>query len=333
MIYELDRFNRATEPDFQEALRLYARLIPGQIRTQSNEIAYWLDNYSEFHPDEFCVCGLYGNSSIIGYAQFVYLRSDRLLFFDYFLLHEDFRNHGEYLQFIEMLKIWIYEQNWEVDYIATEVVYGYGCQAPNETPPLVRLLHKAGFAVANSLYLQPQLGIDNIQSDIKAHLLIRTTEKMLMIPSNVFLRIVDAIYFRHYKRWYDPFLDPKIEYDELLRKRYTEVEKEAKRHPMIELNGIAATILPVSAPPPGRSKRRSSVSHAALVAALVLTGCFALLLFQKVFSRDLTTIMTFLAGSLVVATTAFALFYNRGERVLAQILKFISSPPSSRKKK
>src|SRR5436190_13628764 len=145
-VHELERFRQASDADFQAALRLYTRLIPGTIRTQSNEIAYWLENYSRYSPDQFCICGLYSDKSIIGFSQFVYLSAERILVFDYILLHEDYRNQGEYHVFFELLQTWVGQQDWEVDYIVTEVPYGYGCAAKNEEPPLVRLLLQSGFA-------------------------------------------------------------------------------------------------------------------------------------------------------------------------------------------
>jgi hypothetical protein len=322
-VYELRRFSRTTDPDFQSALRLYVRLIPGPARTQSNEIVYWLENYQQFKPDEFCVCGFYSNDAIIGYAQFAYFHAERIIAFDYLLLHEAHRGHGEYFQFVKLLKEWIDEQHWELDYVTAEV--SADCDVANDRVRLVDLFQQVGFAVVNCLYHQPHLGLNNPQSDIKVHFLVRPSAKMLTMPAPVFVKIVETIYFKHYQRWYRPFLDAPFEYDKLLRQRFAELTADAEHRKVVELDGIKSPVTAAPTPPAARSRRRRSYLNAVCAAAMVLVICFCLLLFQKIFERDTNTVITYLAASLLVSATAFALFYQKGQWVLGELLKLFKA--------
>ncbi len=324
--YELHRYCRATDPDFLAALRLYSRLIPGPLRTSSNEITYWLEHYQKFNPDELCICGLYCNDTIIGYAEFAYLHQDRVITFDYLVLHEQHRSHGEYFMFVKLLQQWIDEQNWEIDYWVTEVPLVFEDSKPTTATSLVALLHQIGFAVANAPYFQPQLGVNNAQSDLASHFLIRPPSDLIFISSQAYLKLVEAVYFKYYWRWYEPFIDNPDDYKRLLKKRFSEIKSAAQQLKQIDLNGIIkSSDAPTSSPSPTRSKRKQNHINALCAAAVVLLVCFFLLLFQKLFERDVNTVLSLLGASILVACITFALFYTRGKWVLTQVLEFFIS--------
>lgn len=322
MVHELERFKDAADPDFQSALKLYTRLIPGQIRTRANEICYWLDNYHLHSPDEFCVCGFYQNRLIIGYSQFAYFHHERLLIFDYILLHEDFRSGGGYHIFFTLLQNWIEQQNWEIDYIVTEVPYGYGCKDKDEEPPLVRLLLLSGFSVANCLYYQPQLGQDNIESDVRSYLLVRAVDKPSSLPPKSYLHIVKTIYFQHYERWYRPFIGEEVDYGLSLQMRFSEIEASVALRESIVLNGVKTTSERPPVQPPNLSVKSKNFSRSLIASASAIVGCFLLLLMQKLFQRDSSTILSFVSASLIVLAMGFGLFYARGERIFIKLLDF-----------
>lgn len=323
MVHELERFQEATDPDFLLALQLYKRLIPGQIRTRANEICYWLENYGRNSPDEFCVCGLYRDKLIIGYAQFVYFTRERILIFDYILLHEDYREGGGYQIFFSLLQDWVERQNWEIDYIVTEVPYGYGCKNKEEEPPLVRLLIHSGFAVADCLYYQPQLGPDNAESDVKSYLLIRAVEKPSSISSKAYLNIVSTIYFQHYERWYKPFIEEELDYGQPLKGRFAEIELAASNQESIVLNGVKSSAMREFIQPPMPSARLNNIARSLIAVVSVIITCLLLLAFQHLFNRDLHTMTTLAMVSAVVVSLGFALFNPRAERILSTILNFV----------
>ena len=226
---------------------------------------------------------------------------------DYLVLHEQHRSHGEYFQFLKLLKEWLYQQSWEIDYIAAEVAADLAPVNANNTAPLIELFKLAGFLVADCPYHQPQLGVDNEQSDLPAYLLIYCGETVFSLAVPAFLKIVHTIYFQHYERWYRPFIEKSTIYRSLLDKRYDGIRNAAEKLSFIELNGIKQPIesISVSAPAPARSQRNRQLVSSFCAAFLVLIFCFCLLIFQHVFGDSPATVLSYLGASL---TASFAVF-------------------------
>jgi hypothetical protein len=64
--YRLKRFRTSRDPDFAAALILYARNTAAALRTDTNEITYWLDNFSARFGNPFYVFGFYRNRQLVG---------------------------------------------------------------------------------------------------------------------------------------------------------------------------------------------------------------------------------------------------------------------------
>ena len=101
-------------------------------RTNSNKITYWLDrSYREF-GDECCVLGFGVDRRVVGFAEVAFLKSSRVLFFDYLVLHKAHRSRGEYFQFAQLLQEWIDQQQLEFDFTVAEVSFESGTTAPSD---------------------------------------------------------------------------------------------------------------------------------------------------------------------------------------------------------
>ncbi len=166
--YRLRRFTNSKDTDYIDALAIYVESVSPELRTNSNEITYWLDrSYVEF-GDEIVVCGFYLDRQVIGFAQFAFFRSARLLFFDYIALHEDYRCLGEYYQFGRMLQEWIESVGFEFDYAVAEVSFESASDKPTRRSlRLARLFKQLGFGAAECSYHYPPLGDNNPQSGMR----------------------------------------------------------------------------------------------------------------------------------------------------------------------
>ena len=130
--YRLRRFSSSKDPDYPLALAIYLSTVTPDIRTNSNQITYWLDRtYREFN-DEFCVCGFYIDGKVIGFAEFALFRKEGVLFFDYLSLHPDHESQSEYLQFTRMVREWIDRQPFEFDFAVTEITFETAGPEPSE---------------------------------------------------------------------------------------------------------------------------------------------------------------------------------------------------------
>ena len=329
--YELRRYSRSDDRNFQAAIKLYNRTITGPYRTNSNEISYWVDNYERFAPDQFCVTGFYSNELLVGYAQFAYFDNERIVAVDYILLHEHHRSHGEYFQFSGMLQRWIDEQGWAVDYYVAEV-QKEASSSIKAKATLVDLFHLMGFAVADCDYVQPRLGEDNIETDAPSHFLIRATEPRTAISVESFSRILNTLFFKHYGRWYDEFVGDRVGYRKTLQLHLDTLRAEAERKGQVALNGVqdVQELLP---PAPPAELSTTPLKQSLLVSASMLIICGVLLFYQDIFHRDARTVMTFVGASLLISSVSFALFYRRGAWLLRQVMGFLKPNETSRKRK
>ena len=322
--YALRRYLSSKDRDYQAAVDVYLTNIAPGSRTNSNEITYWVDRYPGQFEDEFCVCGFYSDGRVVGFAEFVYFRKERLVFFDYLVLHRNYRTHGEYFQFAKMLKSLIDKERFEFDYAAAEVAYDSAGVTPSERSlALVELFKLVGFSVADCQYYQPPLGLENPQSDMRAYLLVTAREKIHFLKRDTLLDIVKTVYYKHYGRWYAAFLDQPERYTTILDSRIRDLERDTASKDVVVLNGTKLNHPPFPTSAPRRAKRHFPLLMACLASLLILFVCSGLLFLQHAFSAPNTVLVVILTGAILICAVAFSLFYPRGAWILEKVLDAI----------
>lgn len=157
--YSLRQFTSSSDKDFAEALSLYMRYTPPAVRTNTNEITYWIDNAGEYQQNKLLVLGFYCGKRIIGFSEMAYLADSKVLVIDYLAIESSFRKNNVFFEFIEHARSFIAELRLDVRYIVTEIGKFSSTVPPDSSRSLVRLLKFAGFKVAKVTYYQPQLGV------------------------------------------------------------------------------------------------------------------------------------------------------------------------------
>ncbi len=189
-------------------------------------------------------------------AEFACFREERLLIFDYLVVDEDHRRHGEYCQFMQVLRQYIRDERLEFDFAVAEVSYE-SAVASKSSRQLVRLFMREGFSVADCRYHSAVLGLSNPESDIGAHLMISSRQPVASVARDVLLRIVHTIYFLHNERWYFRFIPEKEgreRYHNLLKLRFEQFQDSLRGGSEIKLNGLK--IVPGPVPPLSPARRR-----------------------------------------------------------------------------
>jgi hypothetical protein len=321
----LRRLQDSRDPDYAEIVKIYVASVGPDIRTNSNQITYWLDrSYREF-GDEFIICGFYEGRRIIGFAQMAFLRQHRILFFDYVVLQKGHRSHGEYFQFARMLEEWIVSESLEFDYAVAEVSYESSGQQPSEhSISLVQLFKLIGFGVAQCEYYQPSLGPDNPQSDVRAHLLVASHERLSMLKRETVVHIVRAVYFQHYERWFAPFLADRNSYRAFLEQRLSDLENRLSNRKEVVVNGIRLLHSPNLSPPAPISKRSIPLWRPLFVTLVTGILCIGLFFVQSRAQLPWQAIALLFAGTLLIVSTAFALFDRRTQNVLRSLLNAVT---------
>lgn len=236
--YSLKRFNSSVNPDFAAALLLYTRNTPSNIRTDTNEITYWLDNFSNKFGDDFYVFGFYRNKQLVGYAEAAYFCGERLFAFDYIVIDKIHRRNNVFYEFVDHLKSYMESNRPEYRYAVAEVPYGSGQEYPSqESRLLARLLKMQGFRIIRAPYYQPRLMLEDAESEMSADLLIYSTNGLESIRRDTYLDIVHTVYYKYYLRWKNITPNSLAAYNIHLDSLYSKIKSGVGKKQIILING------------------------------------------------------------------------------------------------
>lgn len=199
--YTIKLFENSESKDFNSALNIYLDEIAFELKTSSQEIIYWINNYSKKFNDELLIFGFYENDSLIGFSQCVYFLNKQFIVIDYFIIASQYRGNHSFQMIVALLKKFFREYNYDYNFIVTEV--------ESDNKILLRLLKQNGFGEIQSKYFQPNLGINNFDSLLEAKLLYYPAEEDKTIKKESYTNIIETIYNDHYIRWYSEFLTTK----------------------------------------------------------------------------------------------------------------------------
>lgn len=150
-VFSIRSFKSAKDRDFIKALRIYDANTHPQSKTDSREIALWLHKGAQRSDGKFYVCGLYISGTLVGYVEFIYLKKERLIHFDYFIIDPERRSAGAFHIFAEQMREFFLEENLEWDFITAEISHldpVDGVSKPAQR--LIRLFRQVGFYVGES---------------------------------------------------------------------------------------------------------------------------------------------------------------------------------------
>jgi hypothetical protein len=238
--YKIKRFSKSDDLGYLRCIDIYLRNTVPALRTETNQISYWLDrlsNSEECDKREIFIFGFYLNNTEIGYAQIMHLKDKKIVIIDYMAIEEKYRKMGAFFQFTDLLHKYIDTYMVGYNYILTEVGYLSNSKKPtNKSQALIRLLKTRGMGIIKALYYQAQLSPYNKESSMQAQLLIYSTTMPSEIKRETYLFIVESILFDHYMYWYEPFLEfnEKILFEKDLKKIFEDIKKNTSS--LVEIN-------------------------------------------------------------------------------------------------
>src|ERR1041385_130836 len=237
--YMLKRFTSSQDPDFAKALLLYVRNTTPDIRTDTNEISYWLEEFTPRFDHPFYVFGFYRNRDLVGYAEAAYFAGPRLFALDYIVIDALHRRNNVFCEFLDHLRDFLEEAHPDYRYAVAEVCYGPGQTVPSPTARLLtRLLKLHGFQVIKSRYYQPKLTMDYVESEMCADLLIYSATHLETIHTETFTEIVSTLYYKYYLAWQDNAPASRQErYKRYIDGLYSKLEANLRGEKTISVNG------------------------------------------------------------------------------------------------
>jgi len=217
--YEIKRLLKSTDEDYIKSLCIYNEYTPVDIKTNTNEITYWLDNQTTQNDFELLLFALYLDGQIIGFAMLVYFTNRRAIVYDYIAMYSQYRVNAAYFAYMSLINSYIITNNILVDYFAVEISNkNEGLGIDKESLIFQKLLCLEGFGVVDTQYITLPIGIDNFESSFNAFLYVKKSgDKLININRDTILNIVKGIYYDYFKTWYSKFLN-KNEIDLYIQK-------------------------------------------------------------------------------------------------------------------
>ena len=313
--YRLVRFTSPHERGFAAAVDIYIRNTVPRVRTDSREIAYWLEHFSEESEDSFYVFGFLLNEKPIGFAMSAYFSDRQFFIIDYVVIDEPYRKHSTFYEFVDQITSFLQ---------AAQPAYRYGvaeiCRLSDSDEPsdssraMIRLLKMQGFSVIRASYTTPRLGLDEFEAEMRADLLIVGREKLESLHVETYAAIVKTLYFGYFERWYSIYADDAAQYHRYLEELYAAVMRVAPR-PRVQINGYKS-LMPTSTPPPASHREILGFTARALVCIAVFTaGLFWLKQFLSLSDSSFVSIyllvlLTVFGIMAVVSRDARLVFYR-----------------------
>ena len=197
--------------DVVKALDLYTKNIKEDWRTDTNEMMYWFHNYNNIHTDNLYFCGIYENDEIIGLYHFAHFKKQQIVFIDYIVIAEEYRIKNNFNIVVDKFFFLLKTENIDYKYILCEVENNIGNKRS-----LVKLYNRKNFKSFELDYNNPFLNINHKTSKLeydyeinnnRYNLMVYTSDNIQQVNKFEFLDIINTIYYNHYRRWYEPFLN------------------------------------------------------------------------------------------------------------------------------
>ena len=242
--FKLKRFQSSEDRDFIKALKIYNDTIPVETKTDTNEITYFLD-LKEKRDREMFFFGLYYNEEIVGYIESAYLSQTKTIVLDYITLKSEFNINGIFYPLFSLFQQYFSDNLIDYDYIVTEVsMRSIEENVDKESYYSRKLLQAEDFRIIDIPYPQPQLGLNNFESNFDLRLMIKSLNSITSLKSETFKAIVKDIYFNHYLDWYKTFISNEdyLEYEKHINELLKKVEHNLKEQEVIHLKELPASV-------------------------------------------------------------------------------------------
>jgi hypothetical protein len=324
LIYELRNIESSNHPDFIEAINLYLANTKPELRTDSKEIAFWLDVCNARFEDPFYILGFYLNSKLIGFAELAYFVEEKFAIVDYIAIDEDFRERGAFHVFLGEIKQFIKSRHPEYHFIVGEVACYSGKEPSDEDRTLIRLLKTVHFGVVKCIYRSPRM--TPFESSMGSVMMVYSQVKVKEIKKDAFLLIVKAIYYKYYLRWIGEFdsENEKIQYTREVTQLMVDIESKLKNKVMVEINGYPGSEINTNSQK--KLKRNGTIRLFAIFFALVLTIIFYGVSFWYLkthYDMDGGTVNSILLAACVTVIGGLYIYENRSHKISKTIEKFM----------
>jgi hypothetical protein len=171
--YSMKEIQSTSDRAYAKAISIYADHMPPDLRTNTGEIAHWLDHYNQTFEDRFHVLAFSINKEVAGFCELVYLKETNIVVIDYIAMDRRYRGGLDvFFTFANLVRSFIREQYPTLNYVAVEIAPLRESDEIRYGLPLLRLVKMLGFGVVDAPYIQPLLGNANSESELEGAILL-----------------------------------------------------------------------------------------------------------------------------------------------------------------
>lgn len=205
--FNIRRVQKVTDEEYIAALRIYNETTPFEIRTETNEMNYWLSVNEENDLFEIYMFILYLDDKMIGLSMTTYIKKTKVVVDEYLAVPDQYRINTVFLIYLSLIQSYYKENNIDYSYYVTEISNkNSGKEINRESQISLKVLCAEEFGKINAPYYTLPLGLENHESNFEAILYIKTNDSIKSITKETYLQIVKSIYYDYSLTWYRKFM-------------------------------------------------------------------------------------------------------------------------------
>lgn len=244
--FSIRRLDKSTDSDYAAALKIYNETTPYEIKTNTNEITFWLDRKDSTDPFESMFFALYYSEKLAGFAMMTYIKAQRIVILEYVALETQYRVNTVFFTYINLLESYLHINQYDVAFILNEVSNRRnGSDIDKESQIFSKLLCIEGFGKIEAPYVTPPLGTNNFESSFDAFLFAKSSGDVHALERQTYLDIVKAIYFDYFLVWYEHVLPANLvnEYNGILKKSFEAISRKLTTNGTVPVLYVECPIL------------------------------------------------------------------------------------------
>ena len=205
--FSIKRILKSTDDDYLKASLIYNDTTPFEIKTPTNEIAFWLEKQNNSSSFQIYIFVLYLNDEVIGLSMTTYINRTKIVVDEYLAVKEQYRMQTIFLSFESLIHNYYKENGIDVSYYITEISNkNNGKEVDRESLIALKLMCIEDYGKIEALYYALPLGLTNYESNFIANLYIKTVEPLKSMTTQTYCNIVESMYYDYWLAWYSPIL-------------------------------------------------------------------------------------------------------------------------------
>ncbi|AKG34323.1 hypothetical protein [Paenibacillus durus] len=205
--YKIKLIIKNDDEDYVQALKIYNDETPPEIKTESNQITYWINKDTSNFNFKFMIFTAYLDNEVIGFAEIAYFNvQPKFALIDYMTFKKVYKVNAVFFPIFNLIQNYMNNNSLHVDYWITEINHKEdGANIDKESAFFKKLICIENFGSISTDYFHPSLGDNNYESSFIARLYIKTNDSLKQLSKQTVLFIIKTIYYSYYWEWYKPF--------------------------------------------------------------------------------------------------------------------------------